>query len=89
MHQWALNKMPKIKVTCEFCGKEFQTYSRPNRPKQKDWYCCAEHYFLSGNRRGGGKTLKELKKRGYYIEQRQWYKLKQIQSYGKKGVDKD
>jgi len=77
--------MPRFTAKCSYCGEEFPAYQRPNRPKQKKWYCCLEHYFISGNKRGGGATCKKLQERGYYIREREKNKLKQIQLYGKRG----
>jgi len=75
--------MPYFKTKCSKCQKEFIAYQRPNRPHQKDWYCCLEHYRISGNPRG--KITKEFKKRiGTYDKERQELKILQIKQYGKK-----
>ena len=77
--------MPHFQTKCSFCKKEFIAYQRPNRPHQKDWYCCLEHYRMSGHSRG--RPTKELKKRiGTYDRERQELKNVQIKQFGKNTI---
>ena len=78
--------MPYINTTCGFCGKPLKAYQRPNRPKQKKWYCNKYHHLKSGDI-WGNTTRKNLIKSGAYIKKRNEIKRKQISEYGKKSID--
>jgi len=71
---------------CGFCGKPLRAYKRPNRPKQKKWYCNKDHHLKSGDI-WGNTTRKNLIESGFYNRRRNDIKRKQIEQYGKKAID--
>jgi len=77
--------MPYFTANCDYCGKKFTAYQRPNRPHQKRWYCCLKHYYICGYSRFN--VTKEFKKeRGIYDRERQKMKKTQIKQFGKKAI---
>ena len=77
--------MPYFNIKCSYCGKLLRAYQRPNRPKQKKWYCNTDHYYKSGDQ-GGNTNRDNWINAGTYIRKRQDMKNTQIKEYGKKRV---
>ncbi|MCD6429191.1 hypothetical protein J7L09_00675 [bacterium] len=85
-----------VEETCPYCGRKFLAWHRSNRPNQKYFFCCREHYFKSmkklykGIPRGGAWTKEDFKRAGtLYPKKRQELKRLQIEEYGRKKSQND
>lgn len=55
-------ELPKLKETCQWCGKEFITFEKiPGKPIRGRYYCCIEHTLkaLEEDRKEAAKKLEK------------------------------